>query len=746
MNQPQHPHSPPNPPQHQPNYHQQGFNQQGFNQQGFPEEEEFSLRDYYESLLRYRFTIIIIVFISFVSSITIHFFLPKKYSSRSLIIKSDGVSNERNPILGALGGGEGGYDLDTLKEITFSENVLNHSMKLIKEEMKKYLEEDITISKEELLMTNERLTHNLIKESSNFSQHQSSKGIFKITTTLNNSPYLSTAITNGITKSLLKSLVDKKKNRFRLQVQTLQSTISNNQDDIKTTESALRSLLNPENGLPIDQNDKKLSHLLENLEQKKRDAELAQKELNDQIISIKKKFNIADTLIENIVWIDTSSSMHLKLKELLFQREELLTRYKKENPSVKKIDNQIASIRETLRPKSDNPNTRYIEVSRFETSNVSRLMALTSQKQAVDNKLNFLHRELAKVSRQILEPPPQQKKARDLKNKLEMINKVHVDLHKSLYNAQMMLLATESEFDIMEYARPNTRSSSLGLVKFSMIGLVLGIALGLATAFLINNFENTLKSSSDLKRHFKYPALGAIPKWDDEDKHVDEMVPDSQIAEVYGILRNNVRFSSISNPEKCLLVASSVQHEGKSLTAINLGLSFALEGNKVLLISADLRRPFSHTRFRRSEDMKKKIGIVDYLDGQAPLEEVIYKSNVENFDFIPTCARANNSAKLLRSPLFKSMLKYGEENYDVVIVDSPAVLPVVDTSLIAPYAKAVLLVAKANQSPINTIQDTINRLEHVGSPIIGISLNMIRDLKLEIFYGQGYSSYSGYNA
>jgi capsular exopolysaccharide synthesis family protein len=298
----------------------------------------------------------------------------------------------------------------------------------------------------------------------------------------------------------------------------------------------------------------------------------------------------------------------------------------------------------------------------------------------------------------------------------------------------------------MERATPNLNSSSPGLVKFSVMGLVLGLALSIGVALFLNSCENTLKNSTDIKRHFQYPALGAVPRWDKEAKYIDEMVPDSSLAEVYGILRNNVRFSNFSNPEKCLLVASPSQQEGKSLMAINLALSFALEGNSALLISADLRRPFSHTLFRKKEDIKKKLGITEYLDESASLEEVTYDSHFSNFSFIPTCARASNPTKLLKSSRFKEMLNYAEKNYDVVIIDSPAILPVVDATLISPMVKGVLMVAKAGQSTTNSIQDALTRLEHVRSPIMGISLNMIKDLKLEIFYGYGQNQDSGYHA
>jgi capsular exopolysaccharide synthesis family protein len=296
----------------------------------------------------------------------------------------------------------------------------------------------------------------------------------------------------------------------------------------------------------------------------------------------------------------------------------------------------------------------------------------------------------------------------------------------------------------MQKAFPILKSSTPGVAKISMGGIFVGISLGVALAFILNNWENTIKSSSDLKRHFKYSSLGVVPQWNDNVKYIDENIPDSNIAEVYGMLRNNVRFCGIESPEKRLMVASASQTEGKSLTTINLAMSFALEGNSTVLISADLRRAYSHTQFKKKDDLKNKLGIVEFLEEKAGIADIIYESNFSNFSIIPTCSRANNPTKLLKTNKFDELLEYAEQHYDVVIVDTPAILPVVDATIFASKMKGVLVIAHANQTPITAIQECVNRLEHVDSAIIGIVLNRVKDLKLEYFYGYGISNYASY--
>ena len=190
-------------------------------------------------------------------------------------------------------------------------------------------------------------------------------------------------------------------------------------------------------------------------------------------------------------------------------------------------------------------------------------------------------------------------------------------------------------------------------------------------------------------------------------------------------------------------MASAYQTEGKSVTSMNLALSFALEGNSVLLVSADLRRPDAHTIFL---DESCENGIVEYLEGTASIEEVIHESEITNLAITPTIHRANNPSKLLKNSKFKTLLDYGEANFDVMIIDSPAVLPVVDATIFASMCRGVLILAQADQTPINAVHETIARLDHVKASIIGLCLNRVKDLRLENLYGYGSNHYYGYHS
>ena len=705
------------------------------------EEVELTLRDYYETVLRYRSIVISVVLLSFLISLGLSFFLPKKYQATTKLVQSDAVSNAQISMF--AGFDTQGFDMKTLSEIALSRKVLEEAHKKIPLEMKRFEELNHRVLREEELIQSQ-MTLGALKGIIGIKPDPKTDDIILITTELDNAPVLAASITNALATTLLESLTETKKHKYRQQLQKIQEGIRANDKEMSGVNQKLKLLLDPEEGVSLLHSDERTSNLFDKTEDKLKDYKLELEQIEEQLFELRTGFDILNHPIEKVQWVDRSSPIFRKLESLQTDKEELLTRYRPENPSIQKLQQQISSLQKSLRPSQD-PQIKYVDVDRFEVRKVTQLLELRVRKKALNTKISFTESELESLTQKLLESSSEQKEVQELNARLKLLQENYVQFHQSLHKTEMILYSTTSGFELLESAMPSSASSSPGLVKFAVMGLTVGLIIGAGLAFLLNSWDNTLKSTSDLKRHFRLPPMGALPRWEDDDKYIDEMTPDSDMAEVYGVLRNNVRFSKVNRPEKRLMVCSPLQNEGKSLTAINLALSFALEGSQVLLIAADLRRPFSHTRFRRKEDIRKKIGIVDYLEGKAPIEEAIYESDFKNFSFIPTCSRASNPARLLKSDAFRDLLEYGEMKYEVVIVDSPAILPVVDASILAPMMNSVLYVVKSNQTPLSAIQEGLSRLDHVGSPVMGIALNMIRDLRLEFFYGYGSAKYSGYH-
>lgn len=719
---------------------QQDYSQHFTNLQD--QNQDLSLREYWETILRYRITVLIVITISFLASISIYTFQPNTYSATCKLLNKSSDGGASPLALINPGGGGDNFNLKTILRIVKTKEVVEISKRLTPNYFNQIiLDKQISSNERKLYNT---LNPEIIKSSLTVRTDHEADNIILISSTLNDSPHLTASIANATADAIIEKLKSIKFEESQEKIITFENLIQENQKEMTDLDKKINLLHHQTNGrVSLTSREKRVLSLLARTEQRLQENLLKKKELLQQIETIKRNFKIEHLDLDKVRFIDMASGMQQKLQDLKFQREELLTRYKPKNPSIRKLTNQINSLEETLQPKDDK-DVHYVKVDKFRSNLVTTLIDSKNDLESLNKRIKFIKSEIKDLNNKLVEVPAELKNLRKLTAKKEILSNLLGNLHKSLQQEKIIQISSTPKISIMERAFPIYSSTSHGILKFCFIGLALGIALGISLAFILNNWENTLKSSSDLKRHFRYPPLGVIPKWQNEEKYIDELEPDSSLAEVYGVLRNNVRFCKIETPEKCLLVASASQGEGKSLTAANLCVSFALEGNTCLLISADLRRPFTHMRFRKKEDIKKNIGIVEYLENKNTFDEVLYHSNIENFDFIPTCTKAKNPTRLLKTDEFKQLIDIGSSRYDVVIIDSPAILPVVDATIFSSLVRGVLLVAQANVTPISAIQEAISRLEHVGSPIIGIALNSIKDLKLEFFYGYGISQYTHY--
>jgi len=699
-----------------------------------PDPLEVTLREYFNILMRYRITFVMVVVVILVTSISMNTFMPKKYTAISRILSINPNANA-NTVERMLGRSHTTViDPNTISRIARSPRALKEALRYTLEDFNSL--EDIKISPEEAFLAN-NLSEGSILSSISILEDKDTYDVINISATLNESPNLCASIANAVSRVILEALTENNRKVYKLEVTNLEKLIKNNEIEIESLDQRIKEIISGDTGFKLSIDEYGLTNRLGALENQLSETELKIKEIEDQVIMIKIDFGIENIPFDKVRWIDLSSPMFRKLQELKFQREELLTRYFPENPSVKKIDHQIESLEDTLKPTLKDKDIVYVEVDRFKTAMATRLQQLITEVSALKKRTKHIKGELESTQDEILSTPEEQKKVIDLRKKKEILEKLQINLHTNLQTTKMNLLGTYSNFEILEHATPAKSSSSMSLARYIVMGLAFGMAISTCIVIILKFFENTIKSTSDLKRHFKYPSLGGIPNWKVNNMYIDEMEPDSRISEVYGVLRNHIRFSSHNRPEKCLLVSSALQGEGKTLTTTNLALSFALEGNQVLLISADLRRPESLTNLLQKPEEN---GIVEYLEGRVDLKDVIYSSISRNLSVIPTIYRSNNPTRLINSPRFKELIDYGENNYDVLIIDSPAVLPVVDTTMFANLVRGVVVLVQADSATIGSSNELINRLEHVEAPIIGICLNNINDVRLEYRYSYSYSS------
>lgn len=242
------------------------------------------------------------------------------------------------------------------------------------------------------------------------------------------------------------------------------------------------------------------------------------------------------------------------------------------------------------------------------------------------------------------------------------------------------------------------------------------------------------KHFSLLRRARRHDAPDTAAIMEVERKNILSEKSDFFIRESYKALRTNVTFSLADETAcKVLIVTSAMQSEGKSITALNLAISYAEMKQRVLLIDCDLRRP----KLARLLSAKEKVGLSNLLIQPELLGKAIHDSGIEDLDVIFAGDVPPNPSELLGSARMKTLLESLQKNYDYIILDTSPVNLVTDACVLVPESSGVLFVVRAGLSERGSVLRAVEQLERSHAKILGFVLN-------EVPRESGYYGYRKY--
>ena len=281
------------------------------------------------------------------------------------------------------------------------------------------------------------------------------------------------------------------------------------------------------------------------------------------------------------------------------------------------------------------------------------------------------------------------------------------------------------------------------------IGMAVGSVIGLLLALLLEVMDTKLKTITDIERSLQLPLLAAIPVVDLEGlqpgnfkeaaltKSADGW---SRIAEALRGFRTALLLSSPGAPPRKIMIVSTRPAEGKSSFCALAAITFALNGSRVLLLDADLRRPTLHSRF----NVNKNLGLSSVLSGKTPWKEATVPwPDLPGLHILPSGPVPPLPSELLGSRQMEEMLDAILREYDFVFIDTPPMLAVTDASVICRLADAVVLIVRYGTVERHVVQRSIDLLDRAGAHLLGVVVNAVdyRAPEYEEYYGRKYYEY-----
>ena len=327
-----------------------------------------------------------------------------------------------------------------------------------------------------------------------------------------------------------------------------------------------------------------------------------------------------------------------------------------------------------------------------------------------------------------------EKAARELQSKTQLRDALKLRIAQEGIELQLPRVNVE----VLDRAEPSWGPISPNARRNVMMSVIAGLVIGLALAFYIEYLDTSIKTVEDVENYLGLPVLGIVPQ------HVKALVnegDDGHHAEIYRVIRTNLEFAKRDLGANAITVVSAGAGEGKSLTLFNLAYTYAKNGEKVLVVDSDLRRPSLH----KILGMPQGIGLTNLMLEQKTLDEVIIPTSVPNLYFMPRGKHIASSSGILNSQRMRDLIKELKLRYDMIFFDSPPIMAVSDAAILASEVDLTLMIIEYRKFPQRMSARAIQMVENVKGKVVGVVLNNI-NISADSSYYYYYTHYDYYSA
>jgi Mrp family chromosome partitioning ATPase len=355
------------------------------------------------------------------------------------------------------------------------------------------------------------------------------------------------------------------------------------------------------------------------------------------------------------------------------------------------------------------------------------------------------------------------KKVRAFKGSKESSD--YLILAQRLQDLQILRDTITGNFRVLVPATAPTAPISPKPLRSAILGFGVGLFAGIGLAFLLEQFDTRVRRADDVAALLRQPVLARIPRLSREQMKSPHLVtmehPADAVAEAFRLLRTNLAFMDVDGNARSMLVTSSLQGEGKSVTVANLAVTLALAGKKVIIVDADLRRPRQHRLFGLQNEVGASnvaVGDADLVTTLQSVQVVSPAGNGTQADFTSWTSATGavtrlwvltsgpippNPGEIVASQRFSQMLGRLRDECDVRLVDSPAMLAVGDTAALASEVDGLLFLVDMEKARRPVIQAAADQLYRLPCAMMGIIVRSAAGSSRDKYY---YTSHYRYSA
>lgn len=560
------------------------------------------------------------------------------------------------------------------------------------------------------------------------------------------SPVLATEIVNALAEEFIDFSIEKRYSSTQQASNFLDLAIAELRDEIAAKERELQRYGQEKDILFLSESESQAVSAFATLNEAYNQARLDR--INAEA-EFRELSNLDGSSVPQFISDPAIQQLKIEFTRLRAEYEEKRGQLKADHPDMLRIQARLNSLKDEINKAAGSAEAKY--------------RAALNKESSIRATLNRQRGDVAKMNSDAIFYNSLKIEA---ESKRRQLNALTEKRDEAKLSAQLRGLDA-SNLSIIDRAEVPGRPVSPNKKNNLLMALMIGLCGGVGLCFLFDYLDDTLKGSDDVEKLVNLSSLGMIPYLPPEGfkkssgygsyrnrgyaaggtnpekeftlpevkeiELINYLFPELPISEDYRTVRTSILLSHAEKPPKSILFTSSMTQEGKTSTIANLAASFAQLQERVLILDADLRKPRLHRLFK----LKNSSGLSIYLTGKASLKEIIQKTFIDNVWLASSGPVPPNPAELLNSRKMKDLLEEATQVFDIVLLDSPPVLSVIDAVILSSIVESTVLVVRGGKTRKKPFMASVEELRRARAKILGVVFNGV-DLGKE---GSGYTKY-----